>query len=477
MVSTLVQHSRAVTPCDVMLHREMILPQDTREYDSSDWHSRPSFPPTSSSSSQDGLADTFHRHIRLNSDATLMLGWEMREEPHYKACGVMDRWQRPRSDLVARIYHLDPEAVPLKVLRYRLRCINRLAKRTMLEVSVPNFRIIVHRCGVNSGAACLGVPPLQNPSKSTSPEDLENQKERTGTGLEIGVVEATREADQEHEPKIDDACHKKKSPYQQESKKTRQRERRQAARRAKQKNSTVTELPTNPEGQSDGIGNHNAVNQSPDDSGNTEDLSLITFLYLAYDEKGQLYEHIPASAYRNLNLHGMIPDPLVRKLWRYLDKRAIDFTSAGQMQEYLDIKQSEIIFLKRQKSKMGRIEQYYKTQLLLATGELQTRRAFSPDPWEAHPQGLVRIAQSQLKMVRHVTNALPGVIRKAREIHKELESRMEQVRQQEEESKRKECLRSKLETVRMLDEWMRSCIPGSTTYRDLQKRWKAAGKS
>ncbi len=472
MAPTSLQHSRALAPRDVMLHREMILLQDTREYDSSDWHSRPSSPSPSSSGSEGGLGNTSHSHIRLNSDATLVLGWEIREEPHFKAYGVMDQWRRPLSDLVARVYRLD---VPRKVRRYRLRCITRLASRAMLEVSVPNFRIIICWSGVKSEAACIGVPSLQNPSEFASFEDLEKKNERTESRLEIGVVETTREVDQEHEPKIGDAYPKKKSAYQQESNKARQRERRQAARRAKQESSTVAEPPANPKGHSDGTGNHTAVDQSPDDSGNTEDLSLITFLYLAYDEKGQLYEHIPASAYRELRLHGMIPDPLVRELWRYLDKRTIDFTSAGQLQEYLAFKQSEIIFLKRQKSKMGRIEQHYKNQLLLATGELQTRRAFSPDQWKAHPQELIQIVQTQLKMVRHVTTALPEVIRRARERRKKLESRMEQVRQQEEESRRRECFQSRLEleTERMLDKWTRNFIPGPKTYWAFRERWKA----
>ena len=83
---------------------------------------------------------------------------------------------------------------------------------------------------------------MTDASESLSPEDLEEKKERTGSELEVGVVETTREADQQLEPKIYDGRRKKKSPYQQEFKWARQRESRQAARQAKQ-NSTGLKPP------------------------------------------------------------------------------------------------------------------------------------------------------------------------------------------------------------------------------------------
>ena len=450
----------------------MILLQDTREYDSSDWENRSSFPSTPSSSSQDGLANASRRHIRLNPDATLVLGWQMREESHYKAHAVMDRWRRRRFDLVARVYRLDTETVPLKVRRHRLRCINRLASRTILEVSVPNFRIVVYRSSVNSEAACLDVSSLQNASDSAFSEELEDNTERGGVGLQLGVIEARREASEELEPGVDDACHKKKTPYQQESKKVRQRERRQVARRVKREKATLTESPSSTEGHLDGAGSHAAV--SLDDSENPENFYLLVLLYLAYDEKGQLY-----GAERAQTLTGM-SSTLMGYLRSYLNQEALDFTSAGQMQEYLDVKQSEIIFLTRLQSKMGRIDQHYKDQLLIAMREKQARRASSSEPWTAQQEQLIQIAQHQLKVVRHVTNALPGVIRKAKETHRELKLRVAQARQEEEEKERLKDLRSEREAreekVRALAAWIRSVVPCSTTYRELEERYRAAGR-
>ncbi|KAH6640318.1 hypothetical protein F5144DRAFT_559975 [Chaetomium tenue] len=464
--------TRTVASCDVILPGDMILPQDTREYDSSDWHLRPLSPTVSGPQHSDDASST--SHVRLSPDATLILGWEIEEAPHYKLYSVTDQWRRRRSDLAARVYQLDINAVYLKVRRHRLRCIKRIASRTVLEVGVPGFRIIVCRLGVDAGVSCLGGGSAeQRPSDSASSEA--ERGDRTKPRLEGGVeVEETPEAVQEQKLNTD-VCHEKRTSYQHEAKRVRQRDRRQAARRARREKPGGAELPASQGGHSDRADDHTTDN--PDDPGDPSNFFLLLLLYLAYDQNGQLYEEITPSADRALVLQGIKNTPLKDFLETYLAQLPIDFSSAGQIEEYLAIKESEIIFLKRQQSKMERIEQHYKDQFLASLRELQAKQVSKAEGWRDQ-QPAVQMAQHQLKVARHVRSALPGIVLKARETYRELKSKVAQVRQEDEEKNRIERLRSKCKVlekeVHTLATWTTSVVPCSTTYRELEGRWSAA---
>lgn len=439
-----------------------ILPQDTREYDSSDWHSQRLFPAPSGAQND---ADASPRQgIRIDPDATLLLGSELKDERHCKVYGVMDRWRLERSDLEARVYQLDSDNVPLKVRRHRLRCMKRIASRTELEVSVPNFRILVCRNSVGSRAACVGVGAVQGFLSGPG----EEKTERTGPGLEAGVVETTRAADPEPGRKID-ACREKKTPYQQESKRARQRDRRQAARGAKGQKPTAAETPASSKGHSSGAGDHSALDL--DDPGEIENLYYsIVPLWYSYDAKGQLYKSIHPKTPRDNAV-------LMEYLRKHIHQPTIDFASAGQMQEYLGVKQREIVSLKRLQSKMGRVEQHTKGQFLLALREKQTRGASSSEQWKAQQERLIYTAQLKVKVVQEVTSALPGIIGKATETCRELKSRLPRIRQQEEESERVEGLRLECEALReeliRVDTWISSVESCSVVHRELAGRWSA----
>lgn len=216
----------------------------------------------------------------------------------------------------------------------------------------------------------------------------------------------------------------------------------------------------------------------PDDSKNRELFSMLAFLYLAYDKKGQLYNKTTPNPGQALFLQS-IEDALLKGYReKYFAQRPIGLSSAGQMEQYLAIKQSEIVFLKRQQSKMERIEHHYDKQFVISLNEwTKARQAFGQEN-SMEEQQSCRIAQHQRKVVRHVRAALPGIISKARETHRELKSRLVQVRQQEEETQRVERLRSEREEmekeVHTLAAWTTSVVPYSTAYRELWERWKVA---
>ena len=92
----------------------------------------------------------------------------MGEGLHYRLYGVTDQWRIRRSDIVARVYRLDTEVVPLKVRRHRLRCNKRMASRTVFDVVVPDFRIVVCWSGDDGEAPTLGVRFLQDGAPAIS---------------------------------------------------------------------------------------------------------------------------------------------------------------------------------------------------------------------------------------------------------------------------------------------------------------------
>ncbi|KAK3899538.1 hypothetical protein C8A05DRAFT_36848 [Staphylotrichum tortipilum] len=331
----------------------------------------PSYPHTRDRGS---LPSNPKTNIRLDPDGTLLLGGVMKEEPHYKAHGVMDRSERPQADLVARVYWLGPETlVPPKMRGHRLRCINRLASRTILEANVPDFRIIV--CWVNvdaeracpggarslpgvsesasSEGACPGIPLLPSMSESAPPKDngsKESMERTSGPRLK-----AAGGAEKDSEPGIarggGNAHRKKRTPYQQESKRARQRERRQAARRAMRQSADGETEPPGDDGEDrpDDDDNTDTAHDSDTDSFDDDIFYTLVELDEAYDETSGLlkYKNIPVGVDIAQLLQDMHKDLLFDYLWRYFNHQTLNLTAAADMQGFLTIKQSEILFLKR----------------------------------------------------------------------------------------------------------------------------------
>jgi len=338
-----------------------------REYDSSDWDSRPAPPPDPSLGP---LPPNPKTNIRLDLEGTLLLGGEMKVEPHYKAYVVMNRSERPQPDLVAQVYRLGPETVVHPKMRlHRLRCINRLARRTILEAKVPDFRIVVCWVRVDSeGAYPGGVPFVPGVSGSAPPEDKgfkENMERTSGPRLEAGMIETAVEAEEDPEPGIargGGGVHcEKRTPYQQESKRARQRERRQAARRAKRQSAdSETEPPADDgEDRSDSPDNpdtaHDSVTHSLD---NFYNFHPFVQLDRAYDKTSALlhYKNIPVGVDMARLLQAMCRNPPLDYLWCYFNYQTLNVTTAADVRGLLAIKESEILYLTRLQGKLGAIE-------------------------------------------------------------------------------------------------------------------------
>jgi hypothetical protein len=83
------------------------------------------------------------RAIIVNEKTSL--GSHAQHQPHYHTyCAYKGGELQP--DLEARVYLIDSlatEEVSPKERKHRLRCIKRLARRVILRVDVPKFRIVV----------------------------------------------------------------------------------------------------------------------------------------------------------------------------------------------------------------------------------------------------------------------------------------------------------------------------------------------
>jgi len=151
--------------------------------------------------------------------------------------------------------------------------------------------------------------------------------------------------------------------------------------------------------------------------------------------------------------------------------------SADEIAEYRDIKQSELIFLKRQLKKMPSTDQHYKDRYLRAMQEQQQRSV------------VTQLAKHRLKVVRHVTKALPQVIQRTAETHRELRASLKLAIKVEAESKRldeiekdkrdnfdrlttqRDGLQKRLDT---LTPWFDTVVPLSAMQAELEAKWNAA---
>ncbi|KAK0734525.1 hypothetical protein B0T26DRAFT_761774 [Lasiosphaeria miniovina] len=129
-------------------------------------------------------------------------------------------------------------------------------------------------------------------------------------------------------------------------KKARQRDRRQAARQARRQ-----------QPKSDPSNGDNSTAAKLDESGDTENFWMLVLLYLAYDETGQLRDDIPENSSQALQGTSTV---LLGYMQKYLSRQNLNFTSTAYMQEYMAVKQSEIIFLERLLSRMPSVDQNYK---------------------------------------------------------------------------------------------------------------------
>ncbi|KAK3382758.1 hypothetical protein B0T24DRAFT_602460 [Lasiosphaeria ovina] len=399
------------------------------------------------------------------------LGQWLRTESHSEVYTVIDTMRdrtQECSNHEARVFVIDPKWVHPKVRCHRLRCIKRLASRVVLEAGTATYRIVVYRKGDIEKPRDLGDEPseIQASVVALVAKGLDNTMEVSvgddnPTAIDDGEKDQGAPMPKQHPPR--------KSPYQQESKKARQRDRRQAARQAKRQ-----------QPKSDPSNGDNDTTAKLDESGDTENFWMVVLLYLAYDETGQLRDDIPENSSQALQGTNGTGTVLPGYMQKYLSRQKLNFTSAAHMQEYMAVKQSEIIFLKRQLSQMPGIDQYYKDQCLVAMREQQARHAPGSRQWKETQQGVTRFTKHRLTTVRHVTKALPGVIQNAEKTLRELKLKLERVRQRQEERSSVEALRGEREKLqekmRTVVTWQHNVIPLSTTFGELAGRWEALAR-
>jgi hypothetical protein len=185
------------------------------------------------------------RAINLNENTSL--GSHAQHQPHYHTyCAYKGGELQP--DLEALVYLIDSlatEEVSPKERKHRLRCIKRLAGRVILRADVPKFQIVVF-------------------AVDAADDDIEASVEAPKKALRVLDTIANRKTN--HEP----GGQKKgaqDSSHQRISAQGRQRDRRQAARKAKREQAVSTQAAD----QDRGVGD-----QEDDDGDITVDASGYT---------------------------------------------------------------------------------------------------------------------------------------------------------------------------------------------------------
>jgi hypothetical protein len=445
----------------------------TVDYDMSDWDRHP-----------------LCRPIQLDDTGNLALDRGIREQAHskvYQVAHVPTLQPGLEGHLEAQVFLLDPETVPDKVRRHRLRCIKRRASRTVLEAKVSQFRIIVYETG-DVPRETVGIRgsrdspggPVSSLRREKGKQVLVGEEEQGSQTLgSAPESHKSYEAEDGNDHGLDNCgvqdsmckgipC---KASYTRESARVRQRERRQAVRRLKRQQSAATSEVNQGNGSST-LGNETII---LDSSGDVDNFWMLVLLYLAYDEHGHLRDKIPDNA--DQALQGMNGTVLLGFMQQYIGLRTIDFDGAEEMEEYMAVKQSEIIFLRRQQKKMAKVDEHYKDQCLAVMREQQARNKQGSGSQQCKElqRGVTQFAMHRLMVVRHVTKALPEVIKKAEQTYRDLKPKLALVRQREKEKRRIEGLRGKSEALqeklRMLASWYSSVVPLSTTYAELADRW------
>jgi len=215
------------------------------------------------------------RAIILNENTSIgPYAWRQR---HYRTSRVYKGGELQHG-LEARVYLLDSvatETVSPKERKHRLRCIKRLDSRTILRVDVPKFRIVV-----------FAVDPADDVMKASV-------EAPSAAKAAPKVVDTAVNPKTKHEPgaQMKDA---EKSCHQRISTQARQRDRRQAGRKAKREQVLSTQAADQYGSGEDQEDDDGAITVGA--SGNTEDFWMLVLIYLAYDEEGWLRDGTPSEA-------------------------------------------------------------------------------------------------------------------------------------------------------------------------------------
>ncbi|KAL3425816.1 hypothetical protein PVAG01_02607 [Phlyctema vagabunda] len=325
--------------------------------------------------------------------------------------------------LEARVYTL--ESLPEKLRLYRLRNMKRLSSRTVSKHSW-NGRVVV----------------IYTPD-SWARERLHDDGQRTESPpLEHAANIATA---------TDELKRPQKSSYQREVARIRQFERRKSHRRK----GKLPEATPDPD-----VGAMNNEGITADTSDGDE--TLYVLLYIAHSDQPRLRQHLPHSTRVALE--------------RYLQRHDVAFEDDEEMEEFMNAKLHEVLYLRRQQKILPGIIQRrhaeYGSVLREQSGFHQSSAAYI----DMRPR--VAMAQHCLKVVRHMEKLLPTIIRDADQNYRELKQRLRLVREKKREIEEARFLALERQKLKRKVAAYRKCsqaiVPSSDPYAQVVSKFDAA---
>ncbi|KAL1882174.1 hypothetical protein Daus18300_000660 [Diaporthe australafricana] len=341
-------------------------------------------------------------------------------------------------NLEAHVFVLD-HAQP-RLRKHRLRCIRRSKQRTKLELKVQDTVIIVIS---TLQAADIKASETDGPGHSSTNADRPLELEDSpNSGSKIGKL----------------------TPYQRESARTRQRERRRVRRAGKskqQRSNTADEEPLNEQ----------TISQPNLDDGDTEFATSVILLWILYDATGTMRKEIPQE--HSAFIRNMGSDSLHESLEKYLNQSAVQLDSPEDLQSYLRAKRTEAVSMRRLAARVSGAEKYHREKLERVYREQAEHKKHSK-VWQELEDGPKVEAVFQWKTVVRARSILPRILtsqkRLIRLIERKRSRAFEKMASTELSEQREKVARS----VAQYAEWTSTVFPLSHSRGDLLRQLEAA---
>jgi hypothetical protein len=323
------------------------------------------------------------------------------------------------ANLEARAYKL--EGIPKKLRKYRLKSIKRLLSRTILEARRDSVTLVVYE------------RERTNSSGITPQDEISLSKEKLQETIKGTILE-------------------KKNDRQREAARLRQHETRKLKRqKARQMNGT-----TDPSG---GSPSAEGIQAETDD-----DEVLYVLLHIAYNKRPELRQHT------------VLPPASRIVLENYLETQPLKFETALEMEEFAKVKLREVMFFRRQQSKLPdhmKVRKDEFEKILREQGRLPR------DSSEYKSMRIeVTIAQHRMTVIRNVQELLPNIISDANKTYRGFKARVNLLKLKRQKIEEIQSMIIKKEGLNrqivFLERISKEVMPGSEPYTQAVLQLRAA---
>lgn len=325
----------------------------------------------------------------------------------------------PAENLEAHVFALD-HSHP-KVRKHRLRSIKRMKQRTRLELRSNDTIIIV-------------ISTLQATDNGAPEKNGPKHNEKVG----------------------------RKTPYQRESARTRQRERRRTKRSCK----GGQEVPKTNDGEQESTQTTEHTNLDDEGTDFSAGLILLTILY---DATGTMRREISQEHSAFIKSRG--GQSLDNSMKKFLEQATVKLESPADMDAYLKVKRVEMISMRRQLARVPNAETYHRDKLGRLVQE-QAQHQQQSDKWREIEDGPKDIAESQLQTVLHAKTVLPRILNSQKNHIRSIERKRARAVKNlasMELSERRDKLTQKLAQY---ETWTSTIFPLSCARQDLMEWWE-----